>query len=242
MKLTMRDVTGIFDVPEGTIERWIRDDGLPHHRAQGQPRFHRADLLEWANLHRIRIVSDPPASLRRSSRAPKLSEALAAGGIHYEVPASDRESLLRAVVDRMPLGDEGDRELLFDVMRARENAGSTGVGDGIAIPHARSPVVLPVDQATITLCFLAEPVDFGAVDNKPVHTVFALATPTIRVHLLLLARLAAVLHAKDVHRALMERARPEVLFELIRHAEERFSDGRRGETNGGPDNHEDPEQ
>ena len=50
--------------------------------------------------------------------------------------------MLRAVVARMPLADEGDRELLLDVLLAREAMGSTGVGDGIAIPHVRNPVVL----------------------------------------------------------------------------------------------------
>jgi PTS system nitrogen regulatory IIA component len=227
MKLAMQDVTRMFDVPEATIERWIRDDELPHHRVQGQIRFHRADLLEWANQRRIRLASDPPASVHRSRSGPMLSDALAAGGIHYSVPASDRESLLRAVVDRMPLEDEGDRELLFDVMLARENAGSTGVGDGIAIPHVRNPVVLPVDHAMITLCFLAKPIDFDAIDDKPVHTVFALVAPTIRVHLFLLGRLSAVLHDEAFHRALIERAKPEVLLDLARDAEERFSGGRR---------------
>lgn len=231
MKLTMRDVTRMFDVPEGAIERWIRDDGLPHHRVKGQHRFHRAELLEWAARHRVRIASDPPASVRRST-APELSEALAAGGIHYDVPASDRQTALRAVVDRLPLKDEGDRELLFDVMLARENAGSTGVGDGIAIPHVRSPVLLPVDQAMITLCFLAKPIDFEAIDGEPVHTVFALLAPTNRVHLHLLARLAAVLHDDGFRRALIERARPDVLLDLVRRAEARFGSSRRDEAGG----------
>jgi len=225
MKLTVRDVARVFDASEATIERWIRDDGLPHHRVQGQYRFHRAEIVEWANRRGIRIAGDPPASLRHADAAPRLADALLAGGIHHGVPASDRASLLRAVVERMPLVDEPDRELLFEVLLARENAGSTGVGDGIAIPHVRSPIVLPVDRAAVTLCFLAQPVEFGAIDGQPVHTVFAIVAPTIRLHLHLLARLAAVLHDEELRRAVRERAPAPRLLALARAAEDRFVAG-----------------
>jgi PTS system nitrogen regulatory IIA component len=223
MKLTVHEAARVFDVSEETIERWVRNDGLPHHRVHGRNRFHPTELLEWATQRGIRIASAPPTSVRQAGRAPTFAEALAAGGVHYAVPATDRESLLRAVLERMPLSDDADRELLFDVLLAREKSGSTGVGDGIAIPHVRNPVVLPVGRPVVTLCFLAAPVEFEAIDDKPVHTVFTIVAPTIRYHLFILARLAAVLHDPEFRRAVIERAPTETLLSLARAAEERFS-------------------
>jgi PTS system nitrogen regulatory IIA component len=70
---------------------------------------------------------------------------------------------------------------------------STAIGDGIAIPHVRNPIVLHVPRSMVTLCFLERPVDFGALDGKPVHCLFTMVSPTVRAHLHLLSRLAFAL-------------------------------------------------
>lgn len=219
MKLTVREISAMFDVPERTVERWIREDGMPGLKIHGQYRFHRAELLEWAHHRGIRIVTDPGFAQTPGHPAPSLAAALVRGGVHRDVVATDRESLLRALIDCLPLGDEVDRELLFDVFLARENAGSTGVGDGIAIPHVRNPIVLDVDAPSVSLCFLRTPVEFDAIDQKPVHTVFAIVAPTAREHLHLLGRLAGALHDPPFHAALLAREETGRLLELARAAE-----------------------
>ena len=96
----------------------------------------------------------------------------------------------------MPLPEDTDREFLLEMFLAREALASTGIGDGIAIPHVRNPVILQVPKALITLCLLAEPIEFGAVDGKPVHSFFSMISPTVKTHLHLLSRLAfALSHA-----------------------------------------------
>src|SRR6266403_1250137 len=108
-----------------------------------------------------------------------------------------------------------DADMLVDVMLAREAAGSTAVGDGIAIPHVRAPIVQNGVAPAIALCTLAQPIDFGARDGKPVHTLFLLVTPTVSVHLLMLARLAAALHDREFKSAVLRRAPAE---EILAHA------------------------
>lgn len=223
MTLTARQVAAMFDVPERTIERWIRDDRMPHHLVHGRELFHRAEVLEWANERGIRIAKDAPASVRSGPRPESFSDALEVGGIHYDIRASDRESLLRAVIEKMPLSDEGDADVLFDLMLARERSGSTGVGDGIAIPHVRSPIVLPVDHATVTLCFLRDPVDFDAIDGKPVHTVFTIVSPTVRAHHSILARLSGLMHDSEFRRTILDRAPANQIIGAARRAESRFA-------------------
>jgi PTS system nitrogen regulatory IIA component len=137
---------------------------------------------------------------------PAFAAALRAGGIHHHVEGTDRESALAAIVKRMPLEDEADRDLLFDVMLAREALASTGVGDGIAIPHVRAPVVMHTKEPSVTLCFLEHPIDFNAIDGKPVHTFFSMVTLTVRSHLYLLSRLSAALQDARFRKAVVERA------------------------------------
>ena len=83
----------------------------------------------------------------------------------------------------MRLPEEVDSEFLYQVLLAREALGSTGMGDGIAIPHVRNPIVLHLSRPMVTLCFLETPIDFGSLDGKPVTTLFTLISPTVRAHL-----------------------------------------------------------
>jgi PTS system nitrogen regulatory IIA component len=197
----------ILSVPERLVFGWIQKGTIPVTEIDGQYWFTRADILEWATARGLPVSADIfSASTDGAEQLPRLSEALEAGGVHHGVGGVDRASVLRAVVARMTLPDDLDRDYLFEVLLSREALGSTGVGDGIAIPHVRNPLVVHVDQPTITLCFLANPVEFNAVDGRPVTTVFSLVSPTIRSHLHLLSRLSAALHDAGFRRAVTDRA------------------------------------
>jgi nitrogen PTS system EIIA component len=168
---------------------------LPAYRVNEQYRFNRAELLEWATSRKINVsveIFHEPES--HAAALPGLVDTLEAGGIFYRLGGKDKESVLRAVVETMRLPEAVDREFLFRVLLAREALGSTGIGDGIAIPHVRSPMVLHVPRPLVTLCFLERPVDFGALDRKPVHVLFSLISPTVHTHLQLLSRLSYALH------------------------------------------------
>src|SRR5258708_33526737 len=218
MILTVREAAKLLGATERTVYRWIGEGRIPVHKVHDQHRFNRSELLEWATANGVRVsVSDFPApeSVSPTAPAPNLPQALARGGVHEHVEGGDRDSVLRAVVKRMPVTDE-DRELLFDVLVAREALGSTGVGDGIAIPHVRSPILLNLSEPSITLSYLDHAVDFAAVDGRPVHTVFSIVSPTIRSHLHLLSRLAAALHDKEFRDAARGKAPPATILEEAR--------------------------
>jgi PTS system nitrogen regulatory IIA component len=206
MKLSVRDAAKMLAVPEAAVYRWIREKSIPVHRVKDHYRFHRAELLEWATSRGIRVSSEEfRGEAGDGSVLPLLADALQAGGVGYGVQGSNRESVLRAVVKLMPI-DESDRDLVYDFLIAREALGSTGVGDGIAIPHVRNPIVLQVAHPAITLCFLATPVDFAAIDRRPVDTIFSLVSASIRSHLYLLSRLSAALHDAKFKEVLLARA------------------------------------
>lgn len=219
MQLTVRDAARFLRVSERTIYRWIREGSIPAYKVQEQYRFNRVELLEWATHQRIPVAPEIFHEAEQSEPLPSVAEALEAGGIHYRVSGRDKESVIRSVVALLHLPDEVDREFVFAVFMARESLGSTGVGEGIAIPHVRNPVVLHVNRPQMALCFLENPVDFGALDRKPVFAVFALLTPTVRAHLQLLSRVAFLLKEDRFRKVLERQGSREEIFRVVRELE-----------------------
>lgn len=212
MQISVAEAAKLLFVSEKTVYRWLREGRIPGYKVGEVYRFNRAELLEWATARRIRVSPEIMAEPADSAPLPSFAEALRAGGIVYRLNGRDKTEVLQAVVEAMRLPMEVDREFLLAVLLAREDLGSTGVGHGIAIPHPRSPVVLHVGRPTVTLCFLDQPVDYGAIDGEPVHTLFTIVSPTVRAHLLLLSRLSFALHSPEVQNLLAARAsREEIL-------------------------------
>ena len=220
MQLSVKDTAKMLNVSEKTIYRWIKQQIVPVYRINEQYRFNRSELLDWATSRRIQISPEIFQETEQiKTPLPSLSDALRAGGISYRIGGKDKASVLRSIVDILNLPEEVDRDFLYQVLMARETLGSTGIGDGIAIPHVRNPVVLHVSKPTITLCFLDYPIDFRAIDGQPVSTLFTLISPTVRAHLHILSRLGFVLQNHDFKTALKRQASREELMEMLSRAE-----------------------
>ena len=199
MNLSVRDAARLLSVSEKTIYRWIKQQTIPAYRVQDQYRFNRAEILEWATSRRLSVSSEIATEPEETSQpVPSLMEALEAGGVHYRVSGQDKESVLREMIQLLRLPGEVDRGFLLRVLLAREAMASTAIGDGIAIPHVRNPVVLHVDRPTIALCFLERAIEYGALDGRLVNTLFAIISPTTRAHLHLLSKLTFVLRDLEV--------------------------------------------
>jgi len=230
MLLTVRDAAKLLGTPEKKIYRWVDDGEIPFHKVNDQIRFHRAELLEWATAKKLPVSVEMFHDEDQDADAlPSLPRAIEAGGVRYDVAGTDGQSAMRAVVGHVPLPPDVDREFLLDVLLAREALGSTGIGDGIAIPHVRSPVVLNGVPAMITVCFLARPIEFGAVDGQPVHTIFSIVSPTIKGHLQLLAKLSRALLDAGFRAAITRRATTEEILAEARRVEKTFPQGEPGE-------------
>ena len=218
MELTVKDVASLLAVTEKTIYRWLKQGSLPAYRVSNHYRFNRAELLEWATSRQINVSTDlfcEPNNAQFPLQS--LWEALSQGGIYYRVEGHDKESALRNVVGLMRLPRDVDRGFLLQVLLAREALASTAIGDGIAIPHVRNPIVLHVTQPTVCLCFLEEPIDFNSLDGKPVYCLLTLVSPTVKTHLYLLSRLAYALRDTGFKDVLEKQgSREKILCEIAR--------------------------
>lgn len=207
MQISPRQAAAYLGVPESTLQAWIRDRGLPVHRVNERVHLNAIEVWEWAVANGVPASRGLLEEARRSpEEVPSLSELLETGGIHRDVEGDDKSSVLAAIVRRLPLPPDHDREFLVAVLDAREAMGSTGIGDGIAIPHVRNPILLHVDRPSITLCLLRQPVDFDAIDGQPVHALFLVVSPSVPAHLRILAQLAFVLRDTELRQLLRNRA------------------------------------
>jgi PTS system nitrogen regulatory IIA component len=220
MFLKVIDLAKAVGVDEKTVLGWIKNQGLPAHKQDDRYRINRVDLLEWATGHDITLPPDIFEINDDPSHHTTVSEALLNGGIHYDLPGDTPELALREVVLRLKLPPGLDPEFLLQTLMAREALGSTALGNGIAIPHVRNPIVGQTGESSISLCFLQNSIDFDAIDGKPVTILFTLVTPNVKAHLNLLAKLAFLLHDQSFQELLHSPGTEAEIMEAIRALEE----------------------
>lgn len=136
------------------------------------------------------------------------------------VTGNDRYEVFRNAVNGFPQELGLDRELLLDLLIAREKSGGTAVGGGVAIPHARYPVVVAGNASVLRVCYLAEPLPYAADDGQAIETLFLMICPTVHEHLQLLARLSSVLHSPDFCTLLCSKPDKTRLLSALRAAED----------------------
>ncbi len=217
MHLTPRDAARLLGVTEAALDRWLRSGELVATRVNDRWRLNRVDLLEFAASRSLDVSPDLLAPLE-AAQLPGLAEAIRAGGVHRGISGKDKSAVLRAVVDRLPLPGPGEtgppapgparaRGARLDRVRERDRHPPR------AQPHrpARSPGPR-WPSATST-----PPVDFEALDGKPVHTLFTVVSSSTRTHLHFLALIAQALHDPAVLAKLEARAgADELLPEVVR--------------------------
>ena len=213
MQISILDIMRIFKAEEKTIYDWIAKKNMPCMKVNEQYRFNYIELLEWALENRISLTADILALGERELNKPGvLAEALKTGGVHYNIPGENREEVLKNVVELLTFPVEVEKKSLLEMFLARESMESTAVGNGIALPHLRNPVVLNIDEPFVALCFLKNAVDFNAFDRKPVSVLFVLVSPSTKMHLLLLSRLSFCLQDAGFQKYLNAKASKEHLI------------------------------
>lgn len=150
-----------------------------------------------------------------------LAELLSPARINLDLHSTDRESVLQELVDQIPeLASQPDaRQTLLRALHEREQLHSTGIGDGIALPHARNALVGLVDRALIVFGRHASGIPYGAIDAVPARLFFLLIAPTVTQHLAILARLSRMLRDPKLRQALLAASNPAGVITLVREAE-----------------------
>ena len=223
MELNSKEVAQLLGIAEPQVRDWAYSGKLPIVDAQRRLQFNRQAILEWALAH------GHPLNLGTTSEeSPGLApvaELFAPERFHYDVPGRTFAEVLRSALDVLKLPME-DKELIYDLLVSREKLMTTAVGDGLAIPHLRVPIVVNVARPALSIFFAREPIDMGALDGMPVHTLFLLLSLAPKQHLELLARLTFLFRQAAFVDLLKQRAGPETILRWIQGTEQKVLQGR----------------
>lgn len=137
------------------------------------------------------------------------------GGIFINVKGDKPEDIYRNVVKEISLPSGLEADKLLTELCQREELISTAVGNGIAIPHPRFPLLKKDKEQRIYICFLDKPIMMNPPDAKPVYVMFILLTSSTTSHLKLLSQLAFLFMKPDFREILERKPSLEELISAI---------------------------
>ena len=148
-----------------------------------------------------------------------LIELVRRGGVYYNISGQSPAEVLADAIATISLPEGVAREALLQAVLEREGLMPTAIGDGIAIPHPRSPMVGDPAEQLVSVCFLQEPIEWNALDGKPVGTIILLLSASPRLHLKTLSRVNYLCRQASFRSLLAARSSREELTLAIEAAE-----------------------
>ena len=194
MDLKLKDVTELLNVSETTVKRWISDGKIPYYRLNNQYRFSRSEIENWV----LSCKQGGDFSPFDEEESPKerlgtqqfgLYRAVHKGGVYIDVPGETKEEVIRNAMGLIASDLHLDAEVITELLLDRENLMPTALSNGIGVPHTRD-FLLQESYDVIAVVFPKNPIEYGALDGQPVHTLFFLFACDDKRHLHLLAKLA----------------------------------------------------
>ena len=147
-----------------------------------------------------------------------LSEILSPEQVVMPVAARDKHGVIAELTRHLTELLGGDYAEVLEAVKEREAGGSTGIGFGVAIPHARSPAVKELSL----ICGVSHsPVPYDSIDGEPVRLFFLIVAPAESAgqHVRVLSRIATLVRRESVRKQLCEAVTPDEFYNILRDAE-----------------------
>lgn len=145
----------------------------------------------------------------------KISELLNPQAIVADLQSKDKTKVLAELTDTLIACEpELSRDDVMEVLQEREKLGSTGIGDGVAIPHGK---LVGIPDLKLVFGRSRGGVDFESMDGQPAYLFFLLIAPeeSVGVHLKTLARISKLLKDSIVRSKLMDAVTEEDIYQII---------------------------
>jgi len=149
----------------------------------------------------------------------KIFDLISKESLAINLKSRSSESVISEIVDYLYKSHKiADKRQVLDALLKRESFGTTGVGDGVAIPHAR---IANLKEAVLFVGIAKRGIDFSSLDNKPVQLIMLFLTPLLEseLHLKILSKVATILNDKVLTRQLIQSSTGDELYHLLKRAE-----------------------
>lgn len=236
MDLKIKDIADLLNISETTIRRWVSDGKIPAYRINHQYRFDRTEIEDWVMKHKLgkengsSPFKETVAIETEKKEKPKqkgglqqysLYRAIHRGGVLNDVPGNTKEEVISASMKIIAQQLSLDAEVLTDLLLDRESLMPTALNNGLAVPHTRDFLLKSHDA--VTIAFPAKPIAYGALDGKPVHTLFFLFACEDKHHLHLLAKIAHLSSCPETLDFLQQKPSKDALLEYVKNWESSIS-------------------
>ena len=223
MDLCVADVAKLLNVNTTTIERWVKQGKIPAYHLNNQVLFSKLEIEEWmlSRKHQLEQFSKEleGEKLQKLDNLGRLQfvfyRAIFKGGVFADIEGTSKEEIIQNTMQHIAHPFGLDAEVLTDLLLDREKLMPTSVGNGVAIPHTRDYLnKLPHD--IVVTVFPKKPIEYGALDKQPVHTLFFLFACNDKNHLNLLSKIAYLALDKKALELLQSKPSQKELLEYIK--------------------------
>lgn len=237
MDLKIKDVAELLSVSETTIRRWLTEGKIPAYRLNHQYRFSRIEIENWMMSCRLQKdkeeffseKKEPIHSIDDQTRHKKqleehgkkgiyqfgLYRAIHSGHVLNSIEAPSKEGVIQQTMEAVAEDLALDPSVITELLCDREKLMSTALNSGVAVPHTRD-FLLKGPKDVVIVVFPKEPIEWGALDGNPVHTLFFLFASDDKHHLHLLAKLAHLSSNEEALELLSSKPSKQDLLDYLR--------------------------
>ncbi|BAE81429.1 phosphotransferase system mannitol/fructose-specific Pts IIA [Chlamydia felis Fe/C-56] len=222
MDLKLEELASLLDVSENTVRRWLEEGAIPSYRMNNEHRFNREEIEDWILNNQVLVGLEKDEKkdedFRDLSLKYSLYKAIYRGGIIRDISVNNKAEALQYASSYIAEKFNLDASVLFEMLTYRESLMSTGIGGGIALPHAKD-FLLNAYYDVVVPMFLSTSIDFGALDGKPVNILFFLFASQDKSHLNLVNKIVHLGMSLEARNFLISHPEKEQLLAYIKNWE-----------------------
>lgn len=222
MDLKIKDVADLLNISETTVRRLLTERKIPAYKINRQYRFNRSEIEDWLLQQKLSGHEREKSDLKEiipiaktGNRQFSLYRALYRGAVLSQIPHQSKEEIIRHTMNYMGQNFDLDPDVLTDLFLEREKLMATSLGYGIGVPHTRD-FLLNTHFDVIVTVFPKDPIEYDAIDNQKVHTLFFLFASEDKSHLHLLSKIAHLSSEEKTRAFLCSKPSKEKLLEYVK--------------------------
>ena len=155
-----------------------------------------------------------------------LAQLITRGGIFYNLEGSGKKEIMSNLINALPAATlpPSKRDVLLNTVMEREALISTGIENGIALPHPRTPLLEEGELPFVAIAFLRQPLDWGTPDNNLVSTIFLIVSDSPKQHLNALTEINFLCMDETFYGLITAQAAKEKILAAVEDAEKEWGE------------------